>query len=185
LKTNGTLWEWGWRSELDISTNNTKKIVPTQVGTSSDWSVVVYANSCLAIKKDGTLWGWEQNQSGELGLGDTIDRNTPTQIGKDKDWRMVSVSGGGHTIALKTNGTIWGWGTNAASRLGLGEKEVGQTKTTPCQIGIDNDWKFISCLGASSLAMKTDGTLWGWGSNRYGMLGLGYKEIIHTPTQIK
>ena len=67
------------------------------------------ANYTLAIKTDGTLWGWGWNGFGQIGDGTTIDAPTPIQIGTDTDWAHISANGN-HNSAIKTNGTLWSWG---------------------------------------------------------------------------
>jgi alpha-tubulin suppressor-like RCC1 family protein len=85
----------------------------------------------VAIKKDGTLWAWGQNDSGELGNGTDENSNTPIQIGKSTEWRSVS-AGGQHTAAIKKDGTLWAWGLNQDGQLGNGTNTNSQT---PVQIG--------------------------------------------------
>ena len=73
----------------------------------------------MALKTDGTLWAWGQNDWGQLGIGNLNQQNNPTQIGTDNDWVSVS-AGAGHTLALKSNGTLWAWGINNHGQLGNG-----------------------------------------------------------------
>ncbi|MFP3600247.1 hypothetical protein SB679_26315, partial [Chryseobacterium sp. SIMBA_029] len=74
---------------------------------------------------------WDSNDSGQIGNGTTIDRNTPILIGTATDWKSVSI-GFSHTIALKTDGTLWTWGRNNNGQLGDG---TTSSKDTPIQIG--------------------------------------------------
>jgi len=147
----------------------------------ANWSSV----SCggyhtIAIKTDGTLWAWGENGYGQLGLGDTTDRNTPTQVGTGTNWSSVSC-GYGHTIAIKTDGTLWAWGYNYYGQLGLGDTT---NRNTPTQVGTGTNWSSVSCGGWHTIAIKTDGTLWAWGYNYYGQLGLGDTTDRNTPTQV-
>ena len=73
----------------------------------------------MAIKTNGTLWGWGDNGSGQLGDGTTVEKDSPEQIGTDDDWAVVT-AGEGHTLAIKTNGTLWAWGNNELGQLGDG-----------------------------------------------------------------
>lgn len=184
LKSNGTIWTWGRNNKGQIGDNTvTNRTTPREIGTDSDWSIVnggYYYT--MAIKTNNTLWTWGDDDYGQLGLGFiTPNMKTPCLIGSDSDW--INVAGGReHTIALKTNGTIWSWGGNGYGQLGLGHSS---TRTTPCQIDTNTDWVTITTGYKYSLALKTNGTIWSWGNNNYGQLGLGDIGINrNTPTQI-
>lgn len=115
-------------------------------------------NSTLAIKSDGTLWGWGINNYGQLGDGTLINKKSPIQIGTETNWKNVSC-GGTHSLAIKTDGTLWAWGLSSFGQLG---DNIPSTKS-PIQIGTEKNWKVISAGFEYSLAIKTDGTLWNWG----------------------
>jgi alpha-tubulin suppressor-like RCC1 family protein len=134
----------------------------------------------LAVKNDKTLWSWGNNQYGQLGLGDLIDRNVPVQVGFDIDW--FNIDGGGfHSLLLKTNGSLWACGNNQYGQLGLGDTT---NRITPSRVGIHLDWVSIVAGFSHSLALKADGTLWSYGNNFYGQLGLGDLVDISIPTLI-
>ncbi|MDD3480729.1 MAG: fibronectin type III domain-containing protein [Patescibacteria group bacterium] len=187
IKTDGTLWAWGeneWR-QLGLG-DTTDRLVPTQVGTSTNWKRVSAGGSfALAIKTDGTLWAWGSNSSGQLGLGDTTNRLVPTQVGVGVNWDSLDTAEGS-SFAIKTDGTLWAWGGNYYGHLGLGDTT---NRLVPTQVGSDTDWKIVNTetpniFGESSFAIKNDGTLWGWGYNYSGSLGLGDTSPRPTPTQI-
>jgi alpha-tubulin suppressor-like RCC1 family protein len=185
IKSNNTLWAWGlniW-GYLGVSDTNSR-YTPTQVGTDSDWSIILNANRyTIAQKTNVTLWAWGQNLYGQLGLGDMgldLYRTTPTQINNDTDWSIISIYSA-TTTAIKTNpagGTLWAWGSNTAGQLGLGDTN---NRLTPTQVGTDSNWEFVLAENGATFAKKTNpaggGTLWAWGSNgyetRWGVLGLG------------
>jgi alpha-tubulin suppressor-like RCC1 family protein len=170
IKTNLTLWSWGDNSSGQLGLGNTELYsVPSPVGMDSDWSMVRGgANHTLATKTNLTIWScgansiWDGGQflpGGQLGLGDSVDRNALTQIGTDSDWFTVA-AGAAHTIAIKTNRTLWAWGWNNYDQLGDGTQEE---RTSPMQIGTDSDWQSIAGGSVHSIALKTIGTLWEWG----------------------
>ena len=133
-------------------------------------SVAAGYGDSLVIKSDGTLWAWGVNGAGELGLGDTMPREVPTQVGTGTDWAQVAIGDTGFVLALKSDGTLWGWGNDQNGQLGRGT--FGDQFDTPQRIGTAGDWAAIACGDEHALALKQDGTLWAWGSNWYGQLGL-------------
>jgi len=177
IRSDGTLWSWGFnangRTGLGIS-SLTNTLVPTQVGIDTTWSQVSAGESySLALRSDGTLWAWGSNENGQTGLGITAgDQTTPAQVGTVTNWTQVS-AGANHSHAIRSDGTLWAWGTNADGRTGLGTTTGNQT--TPLQVGTASDWLLadVSTMGIHSLAMKTDDSLWTWGTNNHAQLGKG------------
>jgi hypothetical protein len=115
----------------------------------------------LGIQRDGTLWAWGGNASGQLGLGDLIDRDAPAQVGSDSDWLRVAC-GEGHSLALKQDGTLWTWGYNYSGQCGLGCSGE-ESRCHPSRVGRDNDWAAVAGGFIHSVGLKTDGSLWAWG----------------------
>ena len=79
------------------------------------------SNHSLILKNDGTLWGCGNNYYGNLGLGDTTNRATFTQITTNTDNIKEIYCGYSHTLMLKNDGTLWGTGDNYSGQLGLGD----------------------------------------------------------------
>ena len=184
VKTDGTLWVWGHNSKGELGLGDTNnRSSPVQVGSLTNWSggykkLGTCANFA-AIKTDGTLWAWGRNQDGELGLGDTDHRSSPVQVGSLTNWSKVDVAGDKNmVIATKTDGTLWTWGDGGSApphqtggQLGLGD--TGIDRSSPCQVGSLTNWS-VPFAGTNTVgALKTDGTLWVWGGNKYGSLGQG------------
>jgi alpha-tubulin suppressor-like RCC1 family protein len=185
VKTDGSLWAWGFNVSGQLGLGDTdNRTVPVQVGSSTDWLAVTAGKdsfATLALKTDGSLWAWGYNQYGQLGLGDTVSRSAPVQVGSDTDWTTVMGGGQHHTLALKTDGSLWAWGGNGDGQLGLGDTI---DRYAPEQVGSDTDWIVLDAGFGHSLALKTDGSLWTWGGNSAGELGLGdtLRRII--PVQV-
>ncbi|OGG62076.1 hypothetical protein A3C87_02180 [Candidatus Kaiserbacteria bacterium RIFCSPHIGHO2_02_FULL_49_34] len=187
-KADGTLWTWGSNDAGQLGLGDTTaRTSPTQVGIDTNWQYVTGGASVtsslgfsIGIKQDGTLRAWGYNAEGQLGLGDTTNRSTRTQVGTETNWKSV-VAGTAHVAALKTDGTLWVWGWNSSGQLGLGDTT---NRSTPTQIGTATDWKSVVTGNVHTLAIKTDGTLYAWGGNTSGQLGLGDTSNRSTPTQI-
>ncbi len=135
----------------------------------------------IGIKKDGTLWSWGDNAFGSLGDGTKVNSQVPKRIGKDKDWLSIS-AGWRHTLALKKDGSLWSWGNNGYGELGY--KGI-LSQLIPRQIEGDDLVGWISLDAAtSSFGIKKDGSLWAWGYNGNGELGIGNKLSSNGPRQI-
>ena len=187
LKTNGTLWGWGQNNKAQMGNGTGPNVlVPVQIGTATDWADMKATDigAAIAIKSNGTLWGWGFNGTGLTGADSNIAIvNTPNQIGTATDWlNAIMVSGSGHVVVLKSNGSLWAWGNG-----GNGETADGLPSTVfrkvPLQIGTDT-WKAIGAGFRSSYGIKTDGTLWAWGENQNGILGNGNSVNQFAPVQI-
>ncbi len=152
-----------------------------QVGSVPCWrEISAGQNFTLAIKGDGTLWGWGLNGN-QLGLGFSGNQNLPIQIGVANDWATVS-AGDNHSLAVKTNGTLWAWGSGLFGQLGNGS--FNNATWTVTQVGTATDWFKVSSGTQFSLAIKTNGTLWSWGLNNLGQLGNGTIINTNLPNQV-
>lgn len=128
---------------------------------------------------NGNGWAWGRNSSGQLGDGSSAAyRNTPVAIGS-LDSIVFVAAGGSHSMALRSDGTVWSWGSNERGQLGDGNYGVGANSSTPVQVRVEGDHTAISGVTAisagqnHSLALMADGTVWAWGANDYGQLGDG------------
>jgi len=182
IKTDGTLWTWGWGTSGQLGTNDTtNRLTPvTTFAGGTNWKQVsAGARHAVAIKTDGTLWTWGYNLEGALGNNDTTDRSTPvTTFAGGTDWKQVN-SGLYHIPAIKTDGTLWTWGYNNFGRLGTNDKTQRNTPVTTFAGG--TNWKQVNGGVYHTIAIKTDGTLWTWGQGTSGQLGTNDTTDRSTP----
>jgi alpha-tubulin suppressor-like RCC1 family protein len=183
IKSNGTLWAWGRGTSGQLGDNTaTTKSSPVQIGTDSDWlHVDASYHTSYAIKSNGTLWGWGGNTSYELGSGTNVNRSSPVQIGSATDW--LNVFGAPNvTFAVKTDGTIYSVG---AGSVGVGTGYYGlQSRSSPVQIGGGYRDIFPNVRYNARRAIKSDGTLWAWGTNTTLQAGIAPATNLTSPVQI-
>jgi alpha-tubulin suppressor-like RCC1 family protein len=136
------------------------------------------------IRTDGTLYMWGNNAQGQLGLNNTTQTGTATQV-TGTTWLQLSM-GSNHTLAIKSDGTLWAWGNNTNGQLGDASLT---SKSSPVQV-IGTGWKYATAGGkltttaGFSVGIKTDGTLWAWGSNAQGQIGDGTTTTRSSPVQV-
>ncbi len=182
IKTDGSLWAWGANDSGQLG--DTWDIVkePVQVDNNYDWNSISAGDKhTVAIKTDGTLWAWGANGSGQLGDGSEYNSYEPLQeYWETNDWSSVS-AGGNHTVAIKTDGSLWAWGENSRGQLGDGT--VTNSTIPVREYTKANDWSSVSAGGNHTVATKTDGSLWTWGANSSGQLGDGLTVMKTIPVQ--
>jgi alpha-tubulin suppressor-like RCC1 family protein len=182
-QTDGTLWSWGGIASFgQLGHNNTISLSsPVQVGALTTWSKIACGRwNTMAIKTDGTLWGWGSNATGQLGIGNITNRSSPVQVGALTTWLSVAC-GIYWTLATKTDGTLWTWGKNNVGQLGLSNTD---NRSSPVQVGALTTWLEIAGGYEHTIAVKTDGTLWTWGSNGVGQLGIENIDNRSSPVQV-
>jgi len=140
------------------------------VSTASAQNIAGGINFSVSICNDNSVMAWGYNGEGQLGDSTHTNRAVPAPVRALSNVIAVS-SGGAHTLALKSDGTVWSWGYNVYSSLGIGVGG-GDRDTAMQVVGLSNIIA-ISAGGYHSLALKSDGTVWSWGSNFAGEIGDG------------
>ena len=217
LKNDGTVWAWGSNTsgqeqrisgqlgDDEIASSST----PVQVSGLPGGVEAIAAGGShgLALKDDGTVWAWGDNQYGQLGNETNTSSSTPVRVSNLGGVEAIA-SGLRYSLALNEDGTMWAWGSNQFGQLGDGSttdatattcenKGVGAgmsssctDSNTPVQIREVDGIKAIAAGGAHGLALKDDGTVWAWGFNQSGQLGNGTNTLgtnvmgINTPVQV-
>ena len=180
------LWAWGRGTNGQLGQGNrTNYSSPKQVGSLTTWidNFSIASGTSAAVKSDGTLWMWGNNSSGQLGLGNLTYYSSPKQVGSLTNWLKITLSESA-AFAIKNNGTLWSWGFGGNGKLGLGNTT---NYSSPKQVGSLTTW--LSLVGSgygtkATFAIQTNGTLWGWGLNTNGQLGLGNTTNYSSPKQV-
>ncbi len=197
IKANGTLWLWGNNSAGQLGIGNILNLVTNYVpvpvvSLDSLWvDIECGSGLSMAIKSSGSLWSWGDNTLGQLGNGTNILSTlnlSPSQVSGPSNWICIANgAGGGHSLGVRANGTLWSWGQNSFGELGNGTNTNAAQNFSPTQVGTANTWTFASAGGHHSFALQADGSPWAWGDNTYGQLGLGYfgnTPPVYVPTQV-
>ena len=186
---NGKLFSWGSNQYGGLGLGDAvNRSSPVQIGNLQTWATPsAGALAALCVKTDGTLWSWGQAGSGQLGLGDRIRRSSPVQVGALTDWASPAISKYS-SLCVKTDGTLWSWGNNGHGELGLGYQATypaaGSLVLSPKQVGALTSWVKPFSGSFFSGCVKNDGTLWAWGRNNNGQLGLGDIVSRSSPVQV-
>jgi alpha-tubulin suppressor-like RCC1 family protein len=142
VKSDGSLWSIRWweilrpdgEAETAGATRWARKdegmrqtpIKVERIGNDSDWKMVAGgAAHFIAIKRNGTVWGWGENRNRQLGAAPPLVSNSPVRIGSDSGWSAVFAHSA-HSLAVKQDGSVWKWG--AFKRPGQESFEVNPVK---------------------------------------------------------
>jgi alpha-tubulin suppressor-like RCC1 family protein len=185
LKNDGTVWTWGNNDYGQLGDGTTEdKSIPVQVKGLNNVAAIAAGgyHYTIALKKDGTVWTWGNNDYGQLGDGTTEDKSTPVQVKGLNDATAIAAGGYDHTIILKKDGTVWTWGRNNYGQLGDG---TSTNNRTPVRVQGLSNVTAIAEAPTHTIALRDDGMVWIWGHNEHGQLGDGTTEDKRTPLQVQ
>ena len=239
LKSDGTVWAWGWnsRGQLGIGTTSST-LVPVQVrgltnpaaisagymvslarmsnGTVQVWgtglqgelgqgsfgdhsyapipvlglsnvvSVSADFEEPIALKSDGTIWMWGWNGVGQLGDGTTNNKSLPVQVVGLTNMVFAGPTGDRDNCAIRSDHTVWTWGRNYNGQLGIGTADQ-VPHSLPVQVPDFGNGGYVVSVQTPdwhSLALRSDGTLWGWGAHDHGQLGNNTTNDAYSPTLV-
>src|SRR3989304_536551 len=169
VKSDGTVWAWGLNSKGQLGDGTTtRRNTPVKVNGLTDVMAVAAGDSySLALKSDGSVWAWGLNDGGELGYIIVNNSGMPVDyspFAAEVNY-LVGVkavaAGDSHSLALKSDGSVWTWGHNEHGELG---DPALANSPIPVQVPV-GVVKAISAAIGHSLAVKSDGTVWSWGTN--------------------
>ena len=196
----GTVYTWGNNVDGRLGDNTTTdRTTPVQVHGTNDVgylneivAIAAGAGHSLALSYAGELYSWGDNKNGQLGDNTSTDRHTPVQVHGTNDVgylldALVISAGDNYSVAVKYDRTAFAWGINNNGQLGDGTT----TKSfTPVQVHGSNDVGYLTEVvdidagTKHNMALRSDGTLWGWGNNGSYRLGDGTTTTRLTPVQI-
>ena len=180
-----TILTYGRGTEQQLGDNaSLNRSSPVQLGAAGQWFNSAIMNyTGLAVKNDNTLWTWGAAANGALGNGTTTpNKSSPIQVGSLTDWyRVVEGTSNGAALCIKTDGTLWAWGSNNIGQLGLGDVI---NRSSPVQVGTNTNWARVYSGEMYTVAFTNNNKIYAWGWNTYGQLGLGDQVNRSSPVQI-
>ena len=173
LMEDGSLYAWGFNSYGQLGVGDeVNKNTPTKVNLPSKIKeLITTGSSVYALMEDSSLYSWGNNESDQLGVGDEVNKNTPTKVNLPSKIKELITTGLSVYALMEDNG-----------ELGVGD-EVN--KNTPTKVNLSGKIKeLITTNGSSVYALMEDSSLYAWGYNYYGELGVGSNEDKNTPTKV-
>ena len=197
IKTDGTMYAWGGNANGQLGQNQSApnaRSSPVQIPGTTWANCSSFSEGCYAVKTDGTLWAWGGGHHGTLANntgGVPAKQSSPIQIGSETNWSTSDgkiLQAGLFGAAINTDGELFTWGHNNHGCLGHNNTTEYSSPTQ-----IPGTWGSVHRAGRSGpggqsmMAIKTDNTLWGWGSNTGWSSGcLGQNDTINysSPVQV-
>lgn len=165
-----------------INRNKPHQVLSAEPFVAISTASATFNGHTLAIDALGDLYSWGQNNDGQLGIGSNHTHQlTPTLVESEIPWKSIG-SGFQFSAGVKQDSSLWSWGRNGQGQLGLAQGIF--SRNLPTRIGSENTWKEVVCGGEFALAIQYNGTLWAWGANTQGQLGIGSTGNQFTPVQV-
>lgn len=183
----GSVWAWGYNGSGQLGdTTTVSSSAPQRTQGVADVTAVAAgglpgaSGHSLALRSDGTVWGWGDNRRGQLGNGTQDHTSAPVQVSGLAD--VVAIAAGGdNSYALSADGSVWAWGDNSFGQLGT--PALKRTSAVPVQVSIA-DVVSIAAGDAHALAVRSDGSTWAWGNNNSAQLGSTTAKTASTPAPV-
>ena len=187
LKEDGTIFSWGSNNSGQLGASlilNSTSAPIQEYREDHNWSAVSAGTDfTIALKKDGTVWGWGDNTFGQVGRKfDTIPLPLELNTSGTTIGTVTQISAGGtHTLALDDNHMLWAWGNNRQGELGDGTNTLSRQGVA---VADDHNWSFVSAGYDHTLAVDQAHSLWSWGNNGSGQLGVGSTIDANKPVEV-
>uniref|UniRef100_A0A8C1R4J0 HECT and RLD domain containing E3 ubiquitin protein ligase 4 n=1 Tax=Cyprinus carpio TaxID=7962 RepID=A0A8C1R4J0_CYPCA len=141
----------------------------------------------LALNDKGQVFAWGLGSDGQLGLSNIEDCiRVPRTVKSLSEVHIAQVACGyWHSLALARGGQIFSWGQNKYGQLGLGMQGAGVSSPQVVQSLQGVPFAQISAGGSHSFGLTLSGAVFGWGSNKFGQLGLSDNDDRHFPALLK
>jgi len=184
IKSDNSLWAWGDNRSGQLGDGtNTDRLTPVKI-MEDVVAVSAGGSFTMAIRTDGSLWAWGWNYGGALGDGTRTSSFYPIKIMED----VIAVSAGSiHATAIRADGSLWAWGIDESGRLGDGapsRQEDGSLVVRHTPVKIMEDVVAVSAGQAKTMAIRTDGSLWAWGTNIFGIISCDTVRSLYFPVKI-
>jgi alpha-tubulin suppressor-like RCC1 family protein len=177
VRTDGTLWAWGYRGSIDCMFGGTAPIPYQITGAANPASLSMGVAHTLLLGGDGVVRAFGCNDAGQLGRSGFAPAATPVVVAGLPANIVAVAAGGNFSLALDGAGNVWSWGRGA---LGDGTALL-TSRYTPTQIPGLANVVAVAAGGEHALAVRSDGSVWAWGSNTNGKLGDGSEVNRLTP----
>lgn len=175
----GEVKAWGRNSNGQLGNNSTANAnSPVQVSFATPANVIAVAageGSSYALRSDNTVWCWGDGGAGQMGNGTASDSYVPTMALIATPNIVEIAAGARHVLARRSNQTLVGWGSNAQGALAT---SAVSASTLPIAIATPSSVVAISA-GYTSVALRSDGTIWLWGYGIYGEMGNGTSNSVN------
>lgn len=192
LTEDGSVYAWGRGNQLGngngVGQDEPAPVAVTTVGTPMEGMFITAISASghsLARASDGTVYAWGDGGSGQLGNGSAFPESTPVAV--DIEGVATIAAGREHSLALAADGTVYAWGRNVSGQLGNGDRVDRHTPVPVTTTGTAMEGRTITAISAGDahcLALASDGTVYAWGENSAGQLGVGDEVRRLTPVAV-
>ena len=188
VQEDGSAWCWGadhygqlGDGPNDYGSAPARSTVPVRVAGAPAWTSVRAGLTACGVAADGTGWCWGSNANNKLGYPGTQGEQAAEPVQVAGSWSDIT-PGAGHVCGVRTDGSAWCWGSAQSGQTG---SESGLPVTNgPMRVSGDGGWESVSAGYNHTCGTKGGRTLWCWGANEMGKLGVGDRSNRHAPAQV-